>query len=74
VGADHAGEFLFSVAMRARRAGLTVGALAMFEAYLASGVVGEDELRVRAARLRDEAVAEWTRLTAAAPCSAGDAR
>jgi GT2 family glycosyltransferase len=53
VAAASAGEFLFSVAMRARRQGLTVGATVMLEAYLAAPPE-DDALRGRARLLLDE--------------------
>jgi glycogen(starch) synthase len=62
IGDDCAGEFLFSAAMRARRAGLTFGSRALFEAYLASDPI-DDDLRARAAGYRDEAERAWIALT-----------
>jgi glycosyltransferase involved in cell wall biosynthesis/tetratricopeptide (TPR) repeat protein len=53
LGDDEAGEFLFSAAMRARRAGLVVGSHALFTAYLALAS-GEESLRVRARAYLDE--------------------
>jgi GT2 family glycosyltransferase len=53
LGDDEAGEFLFSAAMRARRAGLVFGSHALFTAYLALAH-GEDALRARAREYRDE--------------------
>jgi len=48
-----AGEFLFSVGMRANRAGLFLGAATMFDAYVALDAGSEDDLRARAIDLRD---------------------
>ena len=53
LGDDEAGEFLFSAAMRARRAGLVLGSHALFTAYLALAS-GEESLRVRARAYLDE--------------------
>jgi GT2 family glycosyltransferase/tetratricopeptide (TPR) repeat protein len=53
LGDDEAGEFLFSAAMRARRAGLVFGSHALFTAYLACAS-GDDSLRARARAYRDE--------------------
>ncbi len=61
VAGQAAGEFLFSVAMRARRAGLWMGAQALFDAYLASGPTDDDELSARAAHLREEVARAWER-------------
>jgi GT2 family glycosyltransferase len=74
VGDEGAGEFLFSVAMRARRAGLWMGAHALFDAYLASVPEESDDLPARAARLRDEAAREWASRAPQAPCLPGGAR
>lgn len=53
LGDDEAGEFLFSAAMRARRAQLVRGSHALFTAYLALAS-GEESLRVRARAYLDE--------------------
>jgi GT2 family glycosyltransferase len=54
LGDDEAGEFLFSAAMRARRAELVLGSHALFTAYLALAS-GEDSLRARARAYLEEA-------------------
>jgi GT2 family glycosyltransferase len=61
-GDDPAGEFLFSVAMRARRAGWFFGARVMFDACLASTPSLEAPLPARAAELRREVDAAWSLL------------
>jgi len=61
VAGQAAGDFLFSAAARARRAGLVYGATILFEAAAASE--GDDDgLRARAASLRDQTRDEWQAL------------
>jgi GT2 family glycosyltransferase len=55
IGQDCAGEFLFSAAMRARRAGFWFGARALFGTYLLSNADDDEGLYERAMRFRDEA-------------------
>jgi hypothetical protein len=67
VAGEAAGDFLFSAAMRARRAGLVYGASLLFEAAASEGE--DDGLRARAQTLRDQTRDEWN-----APAVAADRR